>query len=255
MTEPTHIFDKNILKLSKSQNLQIAKTEWREIYREQRMEKTGLCICQHTLKNIIYMYNIFTNYTICVGTTCCKKFKLQMIKLDNNILENVIREMLIRGEYKIIDNILEYTKSIQSQLIKYIRNEYENNITNLEILNKLHTDINILIKNYTLEYLRDIYDEITAKIILEERNKFEIKEKKEKEEQKRNEVEKIKREEQRRNEVERIKREQQRETVKNLCGCGIMNENVCICKTPRYELVKLSNNLYCGMCNKWKCRC
>ena len=154
MTEPTHKFDDNLLKLSKSKNLETAKKEWRAIYREQREENTGLCICQHTLKNIIYMYNISTKYTISVGTRCCKKFKLQIIKLNNNILENVISKMLINGEYKIINNIIEYTNNIQTQLIKYIRNEYEN-MTNLEKLKKLNNDIKILITEYYLkEYFK-----------------------------------------------------------------------------------------------------
>lgn len=121
-------FNENLLKLSKNKNLEFAKTEWREIYRESRTEKTGLCICQHRLKNIIYMYNIYTKYTITVGSDCCKKFNLQLVKLDNTILKNVIGQMLVRGEYEynIIDNILEYTNDIQNQLIKYIRNIYEN---------------------------------------------------------------------------------------------------------------------------------
>lgn len=78
------------------------------------------------------MYNIFTKYTISVGSGCCKKFKLQTIKLDNNILKYIISKMIAKGEYKIINNILEYTNNIQIELTKYIRNEYENNITNLE---------------------------------------------------------------------------------------------------------------------------
>jgi hypothetical protein len=36
------------------------------------------------------------------------------------------------------------------------------------------------------------------------------------------------------------------------CSCDM---HVCICVNPKYELVKLSNNLFCVKCNKWKCRC
>ena len=36
------------------------------------------------------------------------------------------------------------------------------------------------------------------------------------------------------------------------CSCDM---RVCICVNPKYELVKLSNNLFCVKCNKWKCRC
>ena len=166
MSEPIYKFNINLLELSKSKEIAIAKTEWREIYREKREEKTGLCICQHTLKNIIYMYNIFTKHTISVGTTCCKKFKLQIIKI-NNILEKVISKMLINGEYKIIN-----TNNIKTQLIKYIRNEYEN-MRNLEELKKFNNDIKILINDYDLTYLHDIYDEIMEKIINEEKKEYE----------------------------------------------------------------------------------
>jgi hypothetical protein len=37
--------------------------------------------------------------------------------------------------------------------------------------------------------------------------------------------------------------------------CGIMVMNICECDKPQYELVKLSNNLFCNNCLKWKCRC
>ena len=40
--------------------------------------------------------------------------------------------------------------------------------------------------------------------------------------------------------------------VRQECVCVM---SVCICDNPKYELVKLSNNLYCVGCNKWKCRC
>lgn len=39
------------------------------------------------------------------------------------------------------------------------------------------------------------------------------------------------------------------------CSCGIMVLNICTCKNPKYELVKLSNNFFCINCSKWKCRC
>ena len=60
MTEGKYKFDINLLQLSNSKDINIAKTEWFEVYREYRKEYTGLCICQHTLKNIIYMYTALT---------------------------------------------------------------------------------------------------------------------------------------------------------------------------------------------------
>lgn len=45
------------------------------------------------------------------------------------------------------------------------------------------------------------------------------------------------------------------EQKKKECKCGIMFINICFCKHPKFELVKISNNLFCINCNKWKCRC
>jgi hypothetical protein len=55
-------------------------------------------------------------------------------------------------------------------------------------------------------------------------------------------------------EEEKIRIENE-EKKKQLCKCGIMIVNICICENPKYELVKLSNNLFCINCSKWKCRC
>ena len=59
MAEPIYKFDIHLLKLSQSEDLEIAKTEWFVVHREEREKKTGLCICQQKLKNIIYMYISF----------------------------------------------------------------------------------------------------------------------------------------------------------------------------------------------------
>ena len=55
-------------------------------------------------------------------------------------------------------------------------------------------------------------------------------------------------------EEERIRKEEQ-EKLRQPCKCGIMVINICKCETPKYEINKLSNNLFCINCNKWKCRC
>ena len=55
-------------------------------------------------------------------------------------------------------------------------------------------------------------------------------------------------------EEERIRKEQE-EKLLECCKCGIMLTNICICKIPNFELIKLSNNLFCVCCNKWKDRC
>jgi hypothetical protein len=42
-----------------------------------------------------------------------------------------------------------------------------------------------------------------------------------------------------------------KEICKNLCNI----KEICLCDNPKYELVKLSKNLFCKNCSKWKCRC
>jgi hypothetical protein len=94
-----HKFNENLLKLSQSSDIKIAKTEWYEIYKETKENgmEYGLCICQHKIKHIIYMFNKYTKKTISVGTGCCKKFKLQQNKLNNRILEDVFKNIFIKG--------------------------------------------------------------------------------------------------------------------------------------------------------------
>jgi hypothetical protein len=55
-------------------------------------------------------------------------------------------------------------------------------------------------------------------------------------------------------EQERIRKEEE-EKKRQPCKCGIMIINICVCEKPKYELNKLSNNLFCINCDKWKCRC
>lgn len=84
--------------------------------------------------------------------------------------------------------------------------------------------------------MQDLYDEILDKIILEEC--IEVERNKIKEEC-----------------IEVEKNKIKEKYIKNLRLCGIIKKNICVCEIPTYELVKLSNNLYCILCNKWKCRC
>ena len=274
MTELKYKFDENLLKVSKSKDLETAKKEWREICTEKRDKKTGLCICQHTLMNIIYIYNIYTKCTISIGTGCCKKFNLQRKGIDNNILKNVLSKMITKGEYKIIDNILQYTKNIQSELIAYITKEYQENATDLEYLKSINDAIENLITAYDLKDLQAIYEKIINTILKEEQinaekkraereqKRKELVKKRMEEEQKRKELE------QKRVEEEQKRKEEEKERIEELkefkrrekehtkeCMCGIMKKNICSCKNPNYELIIANNELSCKNCKKWKCRC
>ena len=60
---------------------------------------------------------------------------------------------------------------------------------------------------------------------------------------------------QRKIEYERKRKEEEECRKHQLCKCDIMLMNLCKCENPKFEIVKLSNNLFCVKCNKWKCRC
>jgi hypothetical protein len=274
MAKAGYTFNTNLLKLSRSNDIHVAKTEWLVIYKEQRPEKTGLCICQHTLKNVTYMYNIYSKYTICVGTSCCKKFNLSTTTLGNTALREVAEGMLRRGEYSMFDNIIEYANSIETQLLIHIQTKYEKTIHNLNGLKHLHSTTRDLVDNYALSYLANIYDEIADAMIRAEHAEYERRERvratmrkerveREKKEQEKREImmEKRKKEQDEREKDQReyeslvAERKEREQDEREKCGCGILQINVCTCKIPKYEPCRLSRNLYCAGCKKWKCRC
>ena len=57
--------------------------------------------------------------------------------------------------------------------------------------------------------------------------------------------------------METLKQKEEEEKLRQLCTCkcDILIINICMCEIPKYELIKLSNNLFCINCSKWKCRC
>ena len=80
-----------------------------------------------------------------------------------------------------------------------------------------------------------------------------------------NKLRELEREREREIEAQKLRRELVREAqqiqvrkwdkiqiVQQDCKCV---SHLCICENPKYELVKLSNNLFCVCCKKWKCRC
>jgi hypothetical protein len=125
MSKAEFNFNENLLKASSSKFLQEAKTEWVEVYREERINKDGLCICQrNNLKYVIYFYNVKTKLTIIVGSKCCTKFNFGVDKIKNKILEEIFKNNIIKGDYQVINNIIEYTNSVENQLIEYFEKKY-----------------------------------------------------------------------------------------------------------------------------------
>uniref|UniRef100_A0A6C0EFJ4 Uncharacterized protein n=1 Tax=viral metagenome TaxID=1070528 RepID=A0A6C0EFJ4_9ZZZZ len=87
-------FNENILKLSLNANIDNAKLEWEKILED---KNDGLCICQHKIKNIIYMYNILTKKTIMVGSRCYKKFNFNNTTIKSKILKDILKKNLLAG--------------------------------------------------------------------------------------------------------------------------------------------------------------
>ena len=186
----TYKFNTNLLKASSSQILKDAKKEWRVIYEEERDKQDGLCICQRNVKYVTYMYNVITQYTIIVGTKCSTKFNMNKTKLANNILNNILKRNLTKGEYTNIDNIVTYCKSIEEELLNNFLTEYEDIIKKYSYydncsddkqidriwvrfmedyhrdLIKISSDMDELIQQYNLSYLVKLHKSIKAKIVL-----------------------------------------------------------------------------------------
>ena len=136
------------------------------------------------------------------------------------------------------------------------------------LINKINSGENIdEYGNITIECIRDYkcdecieYEEIekmNMKLYYEKLKQEQIE--KEKQEKERNEYfikeqeriwcEKIEREK----ELKLIKEKEEKE--RQCCKCNIMIMNICKCENPKYELIKITNNIFCINCDKWKCRC
>lgn len=165
-------FDQHLLELSRSKNIECAAKEWLFVEKDKR--KGSLCICQHKIESINYMYNSYTKYLIIVGDGCFKKFGLSKKPIDNPLLREVFQDILMtKGEYEIIDDILEYTKHIQMQLIQRIQNEYVKHKNDMVNLAKILDNIKDLLEKYDLNYLHVLYEEIQKHMMNEKIKKEE----------------------------------------------------------------------------------
>ena len=156
-------FTKNLLWASHTKTLEGAIKEWAMIYETTLPEVTGLCICQHRLKNVIYMYNRITKLTIIVGSTCLKKFAMASVPITNKYISSLFeksihqkKELRKKGEYNTIDDIVKYSKEIEETLIKQCSDIYTKYQNNLYELRELQGAIQELHDLYGIIYLNDL---------------------------------------------------------------------------------------------------
>jgi len=155
-----HKFDKNLLALSCSQDVEGAKQEGRTGWRESRKESDGLCLCQHRIKHIVYLYNKKTKKTISVGCECYKKFNFDAREMSNYMLQYVMREVLSKGEYARIDNVIEFSESIKDRLPGVIWRGYENVKYRKDERYRFLNEVEDLVESYGIDYLAVAYDEM-----------------------------------------------------------------------------------------------
>lgn len=287
-----HNFDNHLISLSNSKDILEAKGEWVSILKETREFPDRICICQHSIKHTVYMYNYINGNAITVGSGCHKKFNMSKEKMKNDIFKEKLVEFLSKGEYVTINNLIEYSNEIKQQIVDYFGDKIET-LNNIDELTRLKIEIKGLIDKYNLDYLQEVLGCVELKIKELERKHAEyqmkeierikkIKEEQQrlKEEQRRIHEERLRgiqleneaRERAEQERCEKIKEQNaiakqkekeekeniERERIKALsphltkCSCGLAV--VCRCEHPLYKLNKASNNLYCTKCKHWKCR-
>jgi len=241
-------FDGNIVKLSRTQNLDEMPKEWRFIINasvEKEKFKKDLdenekftCICNRKIIHADVYMNIITGYTIYIGSGCREHLKMKCESNGNHIIHDVVHMALSIGEYKNIYDLVSYSLDIRDMFKKYII-DHMNSYNNIIDLQKLYDTVKEFIDSSNIRdeevykhYISHL-DLIKEKINLikkeneerrirqEEQRKCEEEEKRlrEKEEErlreeeiKREEEQEKLREEEKKREEEERKREEEKET-------------------------------------------
>jgi len=268
----TYNFSNHLLKVSENKdNIEKAVQEWRFVTKEKYEKLSRICICQHKIKNVIYLFNTCTLNTIAVGSTCFKKFNV-IIEVINPIIKKVLETLREKGEYK---QILDFNKLIidnEQDVIDSFQKEYRTYYNDIDELVVLQTYIYDLIHTYRVLYLNDTLAKFEKRIQELQKEKQEQKDRQErnrqeqKERQKKRELEEIYRKQQLKAKKKREYDEQQErqriqlleEAIKRereLCNCGLSLGSICKCKSPKYILIDLNKQFLCKICKNWKDRC
>lgn len=160
MNKAEYNFNQNILKASSvsCKSIQEAILEWE--YFHEAKSSDGLCICQRKIKNVKYFINRKTKRKIMVGSTCCKHFVVNTIKIKNKILESYLKDTILKGEYQIIDNMIEYSNSIEQQLIEHFE-RYSSSKNMFQIKSAIR-EIQVLMDDYSFHELEGIFNTLSG---------------------------------------------------------------------------------------------
>jgi hypothetical protein len=155
-------FNKKLVAVSESEDLNEAKKEW-EFFVEEKSDEYKICICSTRIKIIKYFFNKINGNIICCGTTCCTKFNSDITEMSNKTLEKIFKLKSPYNEYKQFTNIEEYLDYAKDELESFMITEINNsNFNNLIIL--LENIININ-QNYGLTVFDSYIETIKIKII------------------------------------------------------------------------------------------
>ena len=235
-------FERNLIKLSEKQDIESALSEWCFIMKEKRESKDIPCICQHKVRHAKYMYNVKTMKTIIVGSSCYKKFNLTIPQMRNTIYRNILVNILEKGEYTLIDDVLEYSEQVQYEVIKHFQNEIRN--AEVKALECLLEEVKELVYDYGLMYLNDIIYKIQKQIkllyqqtanydttnILSYSNCAKTKHAKS-------------------NTANIDEQNKRLKLLMEQCSCKITTR--CVCMEPEFR--KVLHALNCNKCSKWRC--
>jgi hypothetical protein len=117
-----HKFDKNILGLSKTKNVDELHLEWVAVGYEKTDGNDTRCICSRWIKYVYYFYNHVTNRTIAVGTACADKLK-EIIGRNGKArsVVNLCDLGLKPGIYTEITDLEAYSEEIRRQICALLR--------------------------------------------------------------------------------------------------------------------------------------
>jgi hypothetical protein len=170
-------FTQNLLKASSSscKTVQDAIPEWIVVFEEVRINEDGLCLCQRKhIKYLKYIFNLVTKKIATVGSVCCENFNFNPNKIKNKTFEEIIKINLLKGEYQNIDNIDDYSNSIEKQFIEYF--EKYSSSKNISELKKVTQNIKNLIADFKLNFLEDIYNTLTSILLTQINVQLELEE-------------------------------------------------------------------------------